>query len=61
MSNQTLIEKSPVKRLDSKPVVHNLHPPQWERDNEYHTAYPNRWAFIRYKYLRDFACEFLGK
>ena len=27
----------------------------------YYMAYPNRWAYIRNEYLRDFASELLGK
>ena len=34
---------------------------QRDRDHEYFVAFPNRWAFIRNMYLRDFALEALGK
>jgi len=33
---------------------------QRDRDHEYFVAFPNRWAFIRNMYLRDFALEALG-
>ena len=48
-----------VELFDIQAVVQN--PSQWEQDHDYYTAYPNRWAYIRNKYLRDFASEFLGK
>jgi len=35
--------------------------PRRDRDHEYFVAFPNRWAFIRSKYIRDFALEALGK
>ena len=61
MSDRNSIGKTSIQRLEDKPPVQNLHSPQWGRDKGYYAAYPNRWAFIRNRYLRDFACEFLGE
>jgi len=61
MSDRNSFGKTSLQRLQGGPPVQNLHSPQWGRDKEYYAAYPNRWAFIRSRYLRDFACEFLGE
>ena len=53
--------RASVEHLDHKPTAQNPRVTQWEGNHEYHIAYPNRWAFIRGKYLRDFAMEFFGK
>jgi hypothetical protein len=52
---------STLERFNVQTVVQNQRSQQREREDKYYTAYPNRWAYIRNEYLRDFASEFLGK
>lgn len=56
MSDYNATEGSSTQRK-----IQSLHSPPSEEDHEYYAAYPNRWAFIRKRYIRDFACEFLGE
>jgi hypothetical protein len=58
MSDYNAAEGSSTQR---KSAILDLQSPQSEEDHEYYAAYPNRWAFIRKRYIRDFACEFLGE
>jgi len=51
---------STLEHFNVQTVVQNQRSQQWEREAKSHAAYPNRWAYIRNKYLRDFASEFLG-
>lgn len=61
MSDRDSARKPSLERLEDHTVVQRHRSLQWERDHEHYTTNPNRWAYIRNKYLRDFASEFLGK
>jgi nuclear transport factor 2 (NTF2) superfamily protein len=61
MTDRDSARKASVEHLEDHTAVQNHRSLQWERDHEYYTANPNRWAYIRNKYLREFASEFLGK
>jgi hypothetical protein len=50
-----------LEHFNVQTVVQNQRSQQWEREAKYHMPYPNRWAYIRNEYLRDFASELLGK
>ncbi|KAF8323295.1 aquaporin [Clavulina sp. PMI_390] len=54
------MEKTSISHMENNTTVLTHHSEQWERDQAYYTAYPNRWAFLRNRYIRDFASEFLG-
>lgn len=60
-TNSGDIEKTSVDHFEGHTTALSQHSAQWERDQEYYVAYPNRWAFVRNKYVRDFASEFLGQ
>lgn len=60
-TNSRDLEKTSEDRFEGHTTAVSHHSAQWERDHEYYTAYPNRWAYIRNRYVRDFASELLGQ
>jgi len=52
---------STLEHFNVQTIIQDQRSQQREREAKHYTAYPNRWAYIRNEYLRDFASEFLGK